>query len=308
VLNPWRLRLLCELETLGTIRAVAQSLHQSASGVSQQLAILEGEIGFPLLERSGRTLVLTPAGFLLARRAREILELMSTTEAEVRSLKGTPSGLVRVGAFPSASDSLVLPTVAALRTRLPEVTVEVEELEAHEGIRALVQGRVDLAITITEFVDAPLRQDVNLFPLATDPIVVVAPRGHRIEEHDRVDLAMLADEQWTFEHEGYYMSNLALHLCRAAGFEPRVVNRFNTYLITLRHVAAGGSITLLPGLSVDATHDVVARELDPPATRRIVAATRSSSAASAALHEVLMGLREHVAHLVDRTGRLKGAG
>lgn len=42
-LNPWRLRLLCQLETLGTVRAVALAAHQSASSVSQQLAVLERE-------------------------------------------------------------------------------------------------------------------------------------------------------------------------------------------------------------------------------------------------------------------------
>ena len=67
-LNPWRLRLLCQLETLGTVRAVAEAVHQSASSVSQQLSVLEGEVGTPLLERTGRSVRLTANGHLLASR------------------------------------------------------------------------------------------------------------------------------------------------------------------------------------------------------------------------------------------------
>ena len=42
MLNPWRLRLLGLLDSLGTVRAVAEALHLSPSTVSQQLSVLEG--------------------------------------------------------------------------------------------------------------------------------------------------------------------------------------------------------------------------------------------------------------------------
>lgn len=55
------------LETLGTVRAVAETLRLSASTVSQQLAVLERETRCQLLERVGRRVRLTPAGLLPAR-------------------------------------------------------------------------------------------------------------------------------------------------------------------------------------------------------------------------------------------------
>ena len=62
VLNPWRLRLLGLLDSLGTVRAVAETLHLSPSTVSQQLAVLETETRSRLLERSGRRVRLTRPG------------------------------------------------------------------------------------------------------------------------------------------------------------------------------------------------------------------------------------------------------
>jgi molybdenum-dependent DNA-binding transcriptional regulator ModE len=132
MLNPWRLRLLSRLDTLGTIRAVAQDANLSASSVSQQLAVLETETRTQLLERTGRRVRLTPAGLVLARRARAILDHMDTVEAELRGLREEPAGLVRLGAFQSAIHSLAVPAVA----RYPQLDVELLELEPHESIPA----------------------------------------------------------------------------------------------------------------------------------------------------------------------------
>jgi DNA-binding transcriptional LysR family regulator len=69
VLNPWRLRLLGLLDSLGTVRAVAETLHMSPSTVSQQLAVLETETRSKLIERSGRRVRLTRSGVALAAAA-----------------------------------------------------------------------------------------------------------------------------------------------------------------------------------------------------------------------------------------------
>jgi len=291
-LNPWRLRLLCQLETLGTVRAVAEAVHQSASSVSQQLAVLETEVGTPLLERTGRSVRLTSNGHLLASRARAILDAMTAAEAELKALDNEPTGIVRVASFQSAIHSLVVPTVAALRQEHPAVQVRIEEIEPNASSQALLRGDADVIITTTDFVDAPLRADFDVVPLLTDSVVVVLPPGHRAARDEQVDLATLADELWTFEPEGRYMSNLGNHLCRSAGFEPQVVCRFNSYLIALQHVEAGASITLLPVLAVDRRYDVVTRELSPPYQRRVVGAVRSTTTARPAVRVVLDGLRD----------------
>jgi len=145
-LNPWRLRLLCQLETLGTVRAVASAAHQSASSVSQQLSVLERETGARLLERTGRRIQLTTAGHVLASRARDILDQMADAEAELQALGDDPSGVVRVAAFQSAIHSLVVPAAGALRLVHPGVQVFVDELEPHESTSALLRGDIDLAV------------------------------------------------------------------------------------------------------------------------------------------------------------------
>jgi DNA-binding transcriptional LysR family regulator len=288
-LNPWRLRLLCQLETLGTVRAVATAVHQSPSSVSQQLAVLETEAGVQLLERAGRGVRLTATGHLLARRGRDILDAMAQTEAELRALEAAPTGVVRVASFQSGIHSLVMPAIRKMSATHPGLEVQVDEMEVHLSTPALLRGEVDVIVTSSDFIDAP-KLDLLMTPLTTDSIVVVAPRGHRVERQDRVDLSSLADEPWTFEFPGAYLSTIATRLCRSAGFEPKVICQFNNYLITLQHVEAGGSITLLPELAVDRRFDIITRELNPPIQRKISSAIRPSSSARGSVLAVLDAL------------------
>ncbi|MFC0548225.1 LysR family transcriptional regulator [Kutzneria chonburiensis] len=287
MLNPWRLRLLSRLDTLGTIRAVAQDANLSASSVSQQLAVLETETRTQLLERTGRRVRLTPAGLVLARRARAILDHMDTVEAELRGLREEPAGLVRLGAFQSAIHSLAVPAVA----RYPQLDVELLELEPHESIPALRGGDVDVIVTTTDFGQLPLGPDLEIVPLATDPIVLVSSPDRHVPRGPAV-LSAYAGEPWALDIAQSYMADLTLRLCRESGFEPRVVSRFSNYLMTLRHVEAGLAVALLPGLAVDPRYRVVTRELAVPLTRTIAAVVRRGSPLRAAVNLVLTALRE----------------
>ncbi|MCP2096544.1 DNA-binding transcriptional regulator, LysR family [Actinosynnema pretiosum] len=289
VLNPWRLRLLSQLESLGTVRAVAEAASLSASTVSQQLSVLEAETRTRLLERTGRRVRLTSAGQLLARRAREILDHMDTVEAELLGVGGEPAGLVRVGTFQSGIHTLAVPAVLQLARSHPHLQVELLELEPHESLRALRVGDADLVITTADFVEVPLGPDLDVVVLAVDPVVLVLPqhRGGR----GPVDLAAFADEPWALDVPGSYMANLTTRLCRQAGFEPRVACRFSNYLMTLQHVEAGLSVALLPALAVDERYRLVGRELVPAVTRTITAVVRRGARRPTGVDLVLETLR-----------------
>ncbi|MEV7232050.1 MULTISPECIES: LysR substrate-binding domain-containing protein [Polymorphospora] len=290
-LHPWRLRLLADLAALGTIRAVAAHENLSPSAVSQQLAVLERETRTQLLERTGRRVRLTTAGLILARRAREILERMDAAEAELRGLGDEPAGRVTLAVFQSAVHALAVPAVSRIARAHPDVEVVVLELEPHESMPALRRGEVDVIVTTTDFVGTELDPAVDLVPIGEDEIVMVLPAGHPAAVGESVDLSTCADQRWAFDVAGSYMSQLATGLCRAAGFEPRIVCRLNNYLLTLQHVEAGLSVAMLPGLAVDPRFGVVTRPLRGPVTRRITAAVRRPSTAQPAVAVTLDALR-----------------
>ena len=293
MLNPWRLRLLGLLDSLGTVRAVAETLHLSPSTVSQQLAVLEKETHSRLLERSGRRVRLTRTGALLARRGREILDRMAEAEAELRALNDEPIGTVRLGIFQSAIHTLAVPAAARLADTHPRLHVELIESEPHESGRALRAGELDVVVTTTDWVEFPWDGDFEISPLGTDPVVLVLPPQHPLAGRRVVDLAACAGEAWACDVPGSYMDELTRRLCRESGFEPRVSCRFSNYLLLLRHVEAGRSVALLPALAVAPDHAVVTRELTTPVHRNVAIVARRGAPRPAAVDAVVGALLDH---------------
>jgi DNA-binding transcriptional LysR family regulator len=293
VLNPWRLRLLGLLDNLGTVRAVAETLHLSPSTVSQQLAVLEAETHCRLLERTGRRVRLTRSGQALARRGREILEQMAEAEAELRALNEEPIGTIRLGVFQSAIHTLAVPAAARLAGTHPHLRVELIEYEPHESGPALRTGEADVIVTTTDYVEFPWDRDLEIVPLGTDPVVLVLPVGHPLARRRVVDLAACAGETWACDRPGSYMATLTTRLCRESGFEPRVACRFANYLLLLQHVEAHRSVALLPALAVSAGHRVLTRGLTTPLHRNIAVVVRRGAAPRAAVDAVVGALLDH---------------
>jgi DNA-binding transcriptional LysR family regulator len=289
VLSPWRLRLLAHLESLGTVRAVADALGMSPSSVSQQLAVLQRESRTVLLEHHGRRVTLTPAGVSLAAHAREILQRIEVAEADLAQRRTDPVGVVRVAAFSSGLHALVLPVAADLRREHPKLQVAVVESEPHAALRALQRGDVDLAL-VYDLDDGGLPVDdrVQRVPICRDPVVAVLPAGHPLQDAQTVELAALAGERWAMDQPGCYLCEVVTRACRQAGFEPEIVGRYSSYALVLEHVRAGLAVAALPALAVEPGLDVVVRPLAPALTRTTVVAAPVGPAPVAAV-QVLMG-------------------
>lgn len=293
MLNLQRLKLLDVFARVGTVRAVADELVMSPSAVSQQLAVLEAETGAALFERAGRTLSLTAAGELLVERARGLLDQAEAVDAELAELSTEPAGRIRLGGFASSVSPLLTQASALLGATHPRLEIELVEIEPREATTALLQGRLDLVVTVDEADGTLLAPTITVLPLATDPLMAVLPRGHALASaaaisKGAVSLGQLSGEKWALDHAGSYLGELVPRACRAAGFEPHVVGRFSSYGVLLAHVAATGSVAVLPELAIQP--GVVARPVEELADRRIVIALRTGTARRRALTVVVDAL------------------
>ncbi|ANY10380.1 LysR family transcriptional regulator [Pseudonocardia sp. HH130630-07] len=285
--------MLALLDGLGTVRAVAQTLHVSPSTVSQQLGVLESETRSRLLERTGRRVRLTPTGIVLARRGREILDRMADAEAELRALHDEPIGTVRLGVFQSAIHTLAVPTAARLASTHPHLHVELVESEPHESGPALGTGELDVVVTTTDHVTFPWDRDLEIVPLGADPVVLVLPQGHPLARRRVVDLAACATESWACDRPGTYMAELTARLCHESGFEPKVACRFGNYLLLVQHVESARSVALLPALAVPPGPAVVTRDLTTPVHRNVAVVRRRTTGLRSAVDAVVEALLDH---------------
>jgi DNA-binding transcriptional LysR family regulator len=298
-----RLRLLRELAERGTIAAVADALQFTPSAVSQQLALLEREVGVPLLERAGRGVRLTDPALVLVEHADALLERAALAEADLAAAAGTVTGRARIAGFQSVSLRLAIPAMEVLARDAPRLRCELIEAEPEQGLPALALGDVDLVIG-DEWPHQPWRLPPGLerHELLREPVNLVLPVRHPAARRhaDAVPLAELAGEAWTTGHPGMGWEEMTQRTCRQhGGFEPDIRHRANDATISLALVGAGLAVTMLPDLVVPGRHPGVAlrRIVGDPLSRAIFAVTRSSDAARPSTQAVVSAVRSAAAAL-----------
>lgn len=123
------LRIFAKVVECGSFSATARRLSMPLSTVSRRIAELEDQLGVRLLERSTRSLRLSPVGARLLDYARRSVELSDTVDSIVSDRRADVSGLLRLSAPPSVSDSLVAPIVTAFQSIYPGVRVQLHVTE-----------------------------------------------------------------------------------------------------------------------------------------------------------------------------------
>ena len=282
MLDLHRLRLLREVRARGTISATASALGYSTSAISQQLAVLEREVGAPLLEKAGRNVRLTPAGLVLATRAEVLLAEMEAAEAEVATVvAGRLAGVVRVAAFQSAVLRIVAPAVKSLAGTHPDIVVEVTEAEVEQSTPALQLQHLD-AVVGDEYHDQPrpIYDDLHLETLLREHINLILPGDHPAASKKRVPLTDLSEMPWAACQPGTGHHNMQLRVCRQlGGFEPRIRHTSDDFLILLELARTAGAATLLPDLvHAHEVSGVVVRALaEGSVERHVYVLTRKTS-------------------------------
>lgn len=133
--------------------AAARALKMPVSTVSRRLAELEDQLGVRLLERSTRGLRLTEVGTEVLEHARHTAELCEAVDSLISNSLSGVSGVVRLCAPPSISDSLIVPLVSAFRASYPAVRVDVR---VSECLTQTMAEDADLALRVGCFIDPNL--------------------------------------------------------------------------------------------------------------------------------------------------------
>ncbi|MEU8800248.1 LysR family transcriptional regulator [Spirillospora sp. NPDC048819] len=273
-----RLRLLRDLAAHGTIAATAHACHLTPSAVSQQLGLLEREVGTPLLLRDGRRLVLTEAARVLVAHTERVLAELERARAEIAGLTGEIRGTVRLSAFPSAAVALAAPAVAACRAAHPDLRVLLDESEPDESVTALRHHACDVAL-VYEYNLLPRIQDegVELTPLLREPVLAALPPD---APDGRTELADLSGRPWIAPRSDIALRTVLERACQAAGFEPRVDYTSDDYTVIMSLVEAGIGVSLLPRLVTEplASHVRLSQVSGLELTRTVSVAVRTGSA------------------------------
>lgn len=115
------LRYFLEVANEGNITRAAAKLHITQPSLSRQIAHLESELGRKLYTRESSGIRLTEEGFLLKKRAEEILDLAAKTKDELSESSKTITGTVYIAAGETSGIRYVARILRQMRQDYPEV-------------------------------------------------------------------------------------------------------------------------------------------------------------------------------------------
>jgi len=178
-------------EELHFTRAAAR-VHVAQPSLSKQVRELEAELGFSLLERSTRSVVLTRAGAALLPAARAVLEQWQLGVREAVAVHTQESRVLRVGFVASAANEWTPQILAAFARARPGWRVDLTQAPWSDPTAGLAAGTVDAALLRLPI---PGHDDgLAVEELLSEPRYVAMAAGHRLAGRERVALGDLLDE------------------------------------------------------------------------------------------------------------------
>ena len=204
---PDEMRVFQRVIERGSFAAAADDLGVSPSAVSKLVTRLELRLGVRLINRTTRRLALTHEGEIYLERARDILRAVDSAEAEIALTRASPSGQLRVHAFPTfAVDhlSLVLPDFLA---RYPRITFDF--LVTNRSVD-LIADNIDIALRVGRLDDSALvaSKIVDLTQVVCASPKYLARHGRPVHPSDLARHACLTlshfpgANRWPFQIDG----------------------------------------------------------------------------------------------------------
>ena len=296
-LNLTQLTTLRELVRRGTLAAAADHLGYTPGAVSQHLASLEAALGVALVERSGRHLVLTDAGRVMAEHAAELLAAEARAVSATRSAHDTVAGPLVVGTWGSSAATLLAPIVQRMSAAFPDVSISSREVDLDSATASVRYGEVDVAFGL-DYPDAAMPRDKSIQLVRLQPekfAVAVAtgsihdPNTAKTTAHETsdsaeprayVEIQVLSDMDWILPPETSRYGRAIRSGFRRLGLEPQVVHEVTDTVASLQLAAAGLGATVMTALMrrLNTSPDLTTLHMREPLTRQIVLISRGGVA------------------------------
>jgi len=247
-----------EIMQLRCFVAVAEELHFGRAAVrlnmtqpplSRQIQVLEHIIDAALLERTSRSVRLTPAGRSFLPEAKRILKLAETASQVARRIALGKTGSLKIGYTAAAAYGYLPELIGACRQRLPDVDFSLKEMVSGEQLEALATGQIDVGL---------LRPPVGRPEFATrrvlaEPLLAAIPKKHPLASREQLSIKDFDNQPFVMysPHESRYFHDLLVALFTQADVLPRYVQHLGQIHSILAMVRAGLGVSIVPAAAAN---------------------------------------------------------
>lgn len=243
-----------ELRHLRYFIAVAEELHFGRAALrlnisqpplSQQIQILEHEIGARLFARTNRSVQLTAAGQQFLQDARLVLQQVDQAADKAARLHHGDEGEIRIGFTSSAPFiTVVSDALFTFRQRFPAVHIQMQEINTRQQLAPIGDGRLDLGVMRNTLLPETLDHQL----LLREPMYALVHRAHRLAGRPQITLSDLAQEPFVFfdPQVGTALYGEILGLLGRYNIQPNIAQEVGEAMTIIGLVSTGLGVSILP--------------------------------------------------------------
>ncbi len=246
----------------------AEKLFVSQPALSQQIQLLEDEIGVELFNRHKRTqfrkVELTEAGMVFWAEAKLILQNCEKAIDNARKI-GLKQKILKLGVYRMMLRSRIVDVIKIFTENFPEIEIRIVELPTFLAVQdALCEESIDLGITLLPLKNSSLIDT----PFKTGYLKVMLSENHPLATVDKLQLEQLKNEKWIEINKSIHTIFEDIEqMCKKAGLnrEPFIVQEVSSIELLGGLVSLGVGIAFVPSFyDASRVQGVVCKELINP--------------------------------------------
>ncbi|MGM8366413.1 LysR family transcriptional regulator [Virgibacillus sp. W0181] len=223
----------------------AEKLNISQPSLSQQIRVLENELGMLLFDRIGKKIRITEAGQLLLKHSRNIFFELEEIHNVMDDLKDLETGRVSIGGLFTAVTYLLPPVILRYHRQYPAIDLAVSGLRSDDIRNQLIRGELDLGILLMDD-DDEIDKELECIPLYMEEFALAVPATHELANKDAASLSVLKDTHNIMFPTNYFTRQILDRHCQTLGFDLHSFLEMTTMESLMDMVADGAGVTVLP--------------------------------------------------------------
>lgn len=247
-MNLHALRYFIEVAKTNSFTEASKRLYISQPGISQQIDLLEKQLGITLLRRTTRKVTLTEEGKYLYEKILSSFDQIEDTVSHLIEHHTFP-GIVSIATVPSAASLYVPSLLKKVHALHPEIEFQIHETTSKNVMNAINNRTSHLGFIRTMEEPQLLAQsDIDHVEFEQSPIKAVVSTEHRLASNDSISLAELRDDYFIQYNatESATLYNQIEAACIAAGFKPRVICSGSELLTISNLISQNVAVALMP--------------------------------------------------------------
>ena len=200
-------------------RKAAEELYISQPSLSRSIASLESELGVLLFVKNGRGVNLTKGGKLFLEYADRIIDECEIAKNKMKEM-ASDGGKIDIGyVFPLASH-YIPHNVRDFLNKKENKNVTFNFFQNHTSAIAKKVRSGELDVGFGGYID---KEEFEFFPVLSEEMVLITPKGHELESHKKVSIQELRNYPVIGYDRESWLGNYTKQLYRRLAFQPNIV-------------------------------------------------------------------------------------